>query len=244
MVWRSIYTVIHDTNLSLIESNVTLYPMPDLVPPTPLAQVRKAFSFASNSTVESVSADGIVHSFADAASNRGVPTVVTYLVVGCQRKIVVYSWRDGEAQEVKVCFPCVIRYRSLTLTRFQEATLPHSARVITFLKPTVLCLVYSATEHVLFYLETMSTAELTMPVNITASTSAGAYGINALSGLGGYMTLGLAAKAKPLAVTIDEDVLIPKDSVYLCFHWYIQLFIFVHLQTQDCCLVLMVKAKR
>ena len=58
----------------------------------------------------------------------------------------------------------------------------------------------------------MTTAELTMPVNISTSTSAGAYGMNALSGLGGYMTLGLAAKAKPLAVTVDEDVLIPKDS--------------------------------
>ena len=51
-----------------------------------------------------------------------------------------------------------------------------------------------------------------MPVNISTSTSAGAYGMNAFSGLGGYMTLGLAAKAKALAVTVDEDVLIPKDS--------------------------------
>ena len=88
--------------LFFIDSTVTLYPLPDLVPPTPLAQVRKAFSFASNSTVESVLPDGKVQSFEDAAMNKGIPTVVTYLVVGCQRKIYVYSWRDGEAQEVKV----------------------------------------------------------------------------------------------------------------------------------------------
>ena len=49
-----------------------------------------------------------------------------------------------------------------------------------------------------------------MPVNVPSSTSAGAY--NALSGLGGYMSLGLAAKAKALAVPIGEKVLIPKDS--------------------------------
>ena len=57
----------------------------------------------------------------------------------------------------------------------------------------------------------MSTAELTMPVHIPSSISTG-YGMNALSGLGGYMSLGLAAKAKPLALTIGDNVLIPKDS--------------------------------
>ncbi|KAI5122751.1 hypothetical protein M0805_009834 [Coniferiporia weirii] len=188
--------------VALSDSSVTLYPLPDLVPPTPLPQARKAFSFAVNSTIENVSSDGNVQSFDDSATpgqSMDVPTVVTYLVVGSQRKLVVYSWRDGEAQEVK------------------EAPLPHSARIITFLKPTVLCLAYTATEHVLFYLDTMSTAELTMPVNVPSSTSAGGYGMNALTGLGGYMTLGLAAKAKPLAVTIGENVLIPKDNTGMFF---------------------------
>ncbi|KAH8118200.1 vacuolar sorting protein 39 domain 1-domain-containing protein [Phellopilus nigrolimitatus] len=182
--------------VALSDSCVTLYPLPDLFPPTPLLQTRKAFSFAVNTTIENVSPDGNVHSFDDvaAAQSTGAPTLVTYLIVGSQRKLVVYSWRDGEAQEVK------------------EASLSHSARVITFLKPTVLCLAYTATEHTLFYLETMSTAELTMPVNVPSSTSAGGYGRSALSGLGGYMTLGLAAKAKPQAVVIGEDVLIPKDN--------------------------------
>ena len=45
-----------------------------------------------------------------------------------------------------------------------------------------------------------------------SSTSSGTYSMTALSGLGGYMSLGLAAKAKPMAVTVGEEVLIPKDS--------------------------------
>ncbi|THH09023.1 hypothetical protein EW145_g2303 [Phellinidium pouzarii] len=186
----------------LSDSLISLYPLPDLVPPTPLTQTKKAFSLAVNSTVENISDDGKVQSFDDDAAvgkSTGVPTVVTYLVVGSQRKLVVHSWRDGEAQEIK------------------EAQLPHSARVITFVKPTVLCLAYTATEHVLFYLDTMSTAELTIPVNMPFSTSAGGYGRNALTGLGGYMTLGLAAKAKPLAVVVGEDVLIPKDNAGMFF---------------------------
>ena len=86
------------------DSIVTLYPLPDLVPPTPLPQSRKAFTFAVNSTVEKISADGKIQSFDDVTSAgqmAGVPTVVTYLVIGSQRKLVVYSWRDGEVQEVK-----------------------------------------------------------------------------------------------------------------------------------------------
>ena len=90
--------------VDLLDSVVTLYPTPELVPPTPLAQTRKAFSFAVNSTIESVSADGKVLSFDDVAASQsaGIPTVVTYLVVGSQRKLVVYCWRDGEAEPVKV----------------------------------------------------------------------------------------------------------------------------------------------
>lgn len=38
-------------------------------------------------------------------------------------------------------------------------------------------------------------------------------GKGALSGLGGYMTLGLGAKVKPCAVNVgDSEVLIAKDS--------------------------------
>ena len=29
--------------------------------------------------------------------------MVTQLIIGCRRKVVIYSWKDGEAQEIKVC---------------------------------------------------------------------------------------------------------------------------------------------
>ncbi|KLO10830.1 hypothetical protein SCHPADRAFT_906559 [Schizopora paradoxa] len=183
--------------VALSDSLLTLYPLPDLVPPTPLPSTRTAFSFAVDTTVQHMSSDGKFESFDDVASegkSKGVPTVVTYLVVGCRRKLVVYSWRDGEPQDVK------------------EAPLPHSARTIAFVRPSVLCLAYSATEHVMFFLETMSTAELTLPVgNVPTSSSIG-IGMNALTGLGGFVTLGMAAKAKPLITTVGDEVLIPKDN--------------------------------
>lgn len=33
---------------------------------------------------------------------HGVPTVVSQLAVGCKRKVVIYTWKDGEAQDPKV----------------------------------------------------------------------------------------------------------------------------------------------
>ena len=51
-----------------------------------------------------------------------------------------------------------------------------------------------------------------MPVNVPSSASTGAYGMNALSGLGGYMSLGLAAKSKAIALSVREKALIPRES--------------------------------
>ena len=63
--------------------------------------------------------------------------------------------------------------------------------------------------HVMFFLDTMTSSEISLP--IPSSTSAG---VGALSGLGGYMTLGLGTKAKPLMTELgSEEVLIPKDSM-------------------------------
>lgn len=54
--------------------------------------------------MENVSTDDKVRSFDDpgAGNTSEIATLVTYLIVGSQRKLVVYSWRDGEAQEIKV----------------------------------------------------------------------------------------------------------------------------------------------
>ena len=44
-------------------------------------------------------------------------------------------------------------------------------------------------------------------------------GMGALSGLGGYMTLGLGAKAKPNVVNVnDNEALVAKDSKYTLVH--------------------------
>jgi len=55
----------------------------------------------------------------------------------------------------------------------------------------------------------MTAVDIVTPLPTTASVGA----MGALSGLTGYMTLGLMAKPKPIAVTTkDSEVLITKDS--------------------------------
>ena len=77
------------------DSTVTLYPLPTFSPPTPLPKAKPAMSFAINTTVEREEDD-------KGSKASGVPVVVTRLVVGCRRKVAVYSWKDGEPQEARV----------------------------------------------------------------------------------------------------------------------------------------------
>jgi hypothetical protein len=90
---------------TLQESQVTLFDLPELSGPTPLPKAKSAFSFAVHTSVQ--------HLYPDGKKTRPqgvefsppiipVPSAITYLVVGCQRKLVVYSWKDGEAQDIKV----------------------------------------------------------------------------------------------------------------------------------------------
>ena len=84
---------------------VTLFPLPTLAPPTVLPSAKAAFSFAVHSFVkhsvpEGKSAEQGVDSGFDIP--KTIPTLHTYLVIGCRRKVVVYSWKDGEAEPVKV----------------------------------------------------------------------------------------------------------------------------------------------
>jgi hypothetical protein len=87
-----------------LESVVTLYPLPTFAPSTPLIKAKGAFSFALNTSVQYLLPDGTVENLtgSDSGRNKSIPTVVTQLVVGCRRKVVIYSWKDGEAQEAKV----------------------------------------------------------------------------------------------------------------------------------------------
>jgi hypothetical protein len=88
------------------ESLPTLYPLPSLSPPTPLAKAKGALSFAIHSSVHNApnASDSSRPGGFDSADadTIPIPTMVTMLVVGCRRRVVVYTWRDGEAQEIKV----------------------------------------------------------------------------------------------------------------------------------------------
>lgn len=94
------------------ETLPTLYPLPSFSPPERLTQAKGAMALAVHSSVhdpprvQSPDASGSTPSGAVSGEAVGkpppVPTMVTTLVVGCRRRVVVYSWKDGKAQEVKV----------------------------------------------------------------------------------------------------------------------------------------------
>lgn len=78
---------------------------------------------------------------------------------------------------------------------------------MSFMDDETIAFAYSLTEHAIFSLKTMTPVDVTLPTTTTAT------GMGAFSGLTGYMTLGLGAKAKPSLLTIKEsEVLIVKDS--------------------------------
>ncbi|KAH9481762.1 Vacuolar morphogenesis protein 6 [Psilocybe cubensis] len=177
----------------LSEMTVTLFPLPTFSPPTPLAKAKAAFSFAVFSTVETVHIpmSPKISDDPDFKRTQPIPTIITQLLVGCRRKAVLYTWKDGEAQDVK------------------EAPLPHSARTIIFLDKDTACFAYSPTEFAMFSIPNMTAVDITTPLPIASSGTA----MNALTGLTGYMTLGLGAKAKPaLASTRPSEVVIAKDG--------------------------------
>ena len=80
---------------------VALYPIPDLQPPSQLAKAKAAFSFTIHAAVQHIPPPG-------KSSTIPVPTVISYLVVACRRKLVIYSWKDGEPQEVQVRSPMFV----------------------------------------------------------------------------------------------------------------------------------------
>ncbi|KAG8887443.1 Vacuolar morphogenesis protein 6 [Tulasnella sp. 332] len=184
---------------------VTLFPSPAFAPGTLLPQAKGAMSFAIDTSIQNVPDAAAVPAgnstvtatpdtnaaAADAGVSRtqgGVPSVITYLAVGCRKKIVIYTWKDGQSQDVK------------------ELALPHSPRSIVFATPNVLVLSYTAADHVVLKLPVMSVTELAMPVPPPAgSAGLGAMSKGALSGLSGYMTLGLGAKAKPAVFRVSDD---------------------------------------
>lgn len=75
---------------------MTLFPLPTLSPPTPLLKAKAAFSFAIHTSVQHAETEG------DFSRQDPKTSLITYLLVGCRRRAVLYSWKDGEPQEVKV----------------------------------------------------------------------------------------------------------------------------------------------
>ncbi|KAI0768086.1 hypothetical protein BD413DRAFT_605556 [Trametes elegans] len=181
----------------LSEGQVTLFPYPTYSPPTPLAKAKGALCFALYTGVEYSTPDVTVSSSPGTpAKAKGVPSVVTRLAIGCRRRIVLYPWKDGEPQEI------------------QEYTLAHSPRAMTFLDGESICWGHTPTDYAVTSLKTSSTADITTPIlTATSSGSIGNMGMGALSGLGGYMTLGLGAKARPCVAGLnDTEALIAKDN--------------------------------
>jgi hypothetical protein len=87
-----------------------LYPIPELQPQSPLSKAKAAFSFTIHTSVQHISPPG-------KSPTIPVPTVVSYLVVGCRRKLVIYSWKDGDPQEVQVRSLMCILLSELKLCR-------------------------------------------------------------------------------------------------------------------------------
>ncbi|OJT15140.1 Vam6/Vps39-like protein [Trametes pubescens] len=85
---------------------------------------------------------------------------------------------------------------------------------MSFMNNEVLCWGHTPTDYALTSLTTSVTVDASTPIPTTSSSgSIGNMGIGALSGLGGYMTLGLVAKAKPNVIGLNEsEALIAKDN--------------------------------
>jgi Vam6/Vps39-like protein vacuolar protein sorting-associated protein 39 len=81
--------------------------------PQQLIQTKGALSFAVNSCVVYLNPDGSEDKADKDGERKGVPTMVTQLAVGCKRKFVIYSWKDGEPQPVKVSRPPELFIRDL-----------------------------------------------------------------------------------------------------------------------------------
>ncbi|TFK87975.1 hypothetical protein K466DRAFT_662647 [Polyporus arcularius HHB13444] len=185
----------------LSEAQLTLFPYPTYSPPTPLVKTKGALCFALHTGVEYLDADTTVAATPGTPGKgkgvgKGVPALVTRLAVGCRRKIVLYSWKDGEPQDVQ-----------------EVSGLAHSPRAITFVDGETLCWGHTPTDYCLTSVKTSITVDVTTPIPTTSSTNSISMGMGALSGLGGYMTLGLGAKTRPNVINVNEDeALIAKDN--------------------------------
>ncbi|KAG8924938.1 Vacuolar morphogenesis protein 6 [Tulasnella sp. 418] len=195
----------------LSDSTVTLYPLPNYAPATPLTQAKGAMSFAIDTSVQY--ATEVQESNKSTTTDTttatkpppSVPTVVTRLAVGCRKRIVIYEWKDGELQGVR------------------DLVLPHSPRAVTFPTPSTLVLSYTMSDHVLLSLDNMTVSEpLGLPtpstgaMSVTSVAGIGAMGKGAFTGL---MALGMGAKVKPPTFKVSEgEFVVTKDNLSSFFN--------------------------
>jgi hypothetical protein len=169
-------------------------------------ETRGALCFSLDTSILYTNEDGCTTTVKD-PSMKQTPTVITLLAVGCKRRIIIYSWKDGQPQGPA-----------------KELALPHSPRAMAFPTPNTIAMAYTQTEHAILYMDTMSIAEVTLPTTVHPSTSAGlptglsgavGLGMTAFSGLGGYVKSGLLGQAKPTVIkTAEGEFIVPKDSSY------------------------------
>jgi len=179
----------------LMDGSVSLlaFPLQNAAPkPRILPQTKGALCFAVHSTVVRFNDEG-----GEIMQNEtsGIPSVVSCLVVGLRRKIVIYTWKDGEELQLK------------------ELTLPHTPRAIQFFTHRCLLLAYTPTDHVTLSLPNMSITEVSLPPATSSSTALGMnVGKLGMGNLGSWsMGMGGANK-KPVLVKSGERIFIPREN--------------------------------
>lgn len=150
------------------------------------------------------------------AKGKGFPLLLPDLRLDVKGRL---CYIHGETENHRKCklarfISKVWKVHKLTFICSQDWILPHSPRAMSFVNREVICFGYSPTEYASFSLNTLATTELTAPVSPTTSgTGISNISMGAFSGLSGYMTLGLGAKAKPCVVSVNEsEALVAKDS--------------------------------
>jgi hypothetical protein len=73
-------------------------------PPTVLPKAKGAMSFGIHTSIQRLGDDTNAGTGNDAtvSTERTQMSIITRLVIGCKRRVVVYTWVNGEPQEPKV----------------------------------------------------------------------------------------------------------------------------------------------
>ncbi len=97
--------------MSFVDSTITLYDLPELKSPIVLTQARYAQSFGICSSWQDVPITSKGKGKAKTADNDGelisTRTLITTLVVGCRKKVLVFVWFNGILGPTRVSYKTV-----------------------------------------------------------------------------------------------------------------------------------------